>query len=408
MGINNRKRRAAKQRKQDRQQRANAESRSQARGSRAPGNEGGADEAAFALVELRVTAAVRRLARGKIDDTDLLARTESLLRTAWPHPREVVEVVLADLVSQLAQEVRQGGWGSADLQQLVLRNAGERHLPVLRTALEDPARLRFGTLELLSSGLAVAARLCTAPLLAGEVAADPAKAAHDEHPKLAQARALLAKAESTEYDEEAESLTSKAQELISRYALGRLVEGSNDHQVSVPIVRRIWLDAPYTRAKASLVHAVLPPTGARPRAPMRSASPSWSVPAPTLTRLSYWSRPCWSRRTRRCCDTAVPSIATGGHAPVRSGSRSCWPTPLGLENGFGKRPARPRSPWSRGRRLPVLQDHAGRVSAAFEAMVPHTVARSTKIGSHDGWRAGLAAAELALLDVNGKLTERTG
>ncbi len=317
-------------------------------------------------------------------------------------------MVLADLVSQLAQEVRQGGWGCADLQQLVLRNAGERHLPVLRTALEDPARLRFGTLELLSSGLAVAARLCTAPLLAGDVAADPAKAAHDEHPKLAQARALLAKAESTEYDEEAESLTSKAQELISRYALGRLVEGSNDHHVSVPIVRRIWLDAPYTRAKASLVHAVA------------SANRCQTASADALG----FTVVVGARADIDAVELLVTSLLVqadttmlrhgrvldrDGRSRTRSFRQSfllAYATRIGERLREATREAAVAV--VPGQSLPVLQDHAGRVSAAFEAMVPHTVARSTKIGSHDGWRAGLAAAELALLDVNGKLTERTG
>jgi hypothetical protein len=53
--------------------------------------------------------------------------------------------------------------------------------------------------------------------------------------------------------------------------------------------------------------------------------------------------------------------------------------------------------------LPVLRDHESRVSDAFDAMVPHTAVRATSISNDEGWVAGLAAADLALLDVNGKL-----
>ena len=58
--------------------------------------------------------------------------------------------------------------------------------------------------------------------------------------------------------------------------------------------------------------------------------------------------------------------------------------------------------------LPVLRDHETRVEQAFDAMVPHTLGRSTSVSNGEGWAAGLAAADLALLDVNGKLPAQTG
>ena len=60
------------------------------------------------------------------------------------------------------------------------------------------------------------------------------------------------------------------------------------------------------------------------------------------------------------------------------------------------------------RLLPVLRDHEERVAEAFTAMVPHIVERSASVSNGEGWAAGLAAADLALLDVNGKIAERTG
>jgi hypothetical protein len=56
------------------------------------------------------------------------------------------------------------------------------------------------------------------------------------------------------------------------------------------------------------------------------------------------------------------------------------------------------------RLLPVLLDHETRVSAAFEAMVPHAPSTGPAITSAAGWAAGTAAAALARLDVNGQLS----
>lgn len=73
---------------------------------------------------------------------------------------------------------------------------------------------------------------------------------------LARVRALLAKAESTAFAEEAEALSAKAQELMGRHALERaLVDAGTDRETPAT-ARRLWLDAPYVSAKASLVHQV--------------------------------------------------------------------------------------------------------------------------------------------------------
>jgi Protein of unknown function (DUF2786) len=84
----------------------------------------------------------------------------------------------------------------------------------------------------------------------------PSDAALD--PKmLGRVRALLAKAESTEFPEEADSFTEKAQELMTRYSIDvAMVAATSGAAVGGPEGRRIHLDPPYIDAKASLVHAV--------------------------------------------------------------------------------------------------------------------------------------------------------
>ncbi len=78
-----------------------------------------------------------------------------------------------------------------------------------------------------------------------------------EDPVLAKVRALLAKAESTSFEAEAEALTAKAQELMSRHSiddlLARDVPGGPR---SRPSARRIPVDDPYADAKSTLLSTV--------------------------------------------------------------------------------------------------------------------------------------------------------
>ena len=72
---------------------------------------------------------------------------------------------------------------------------------------------------------------------------------------LARVRALLAKAESTEFEEEAEALTAKAQELIARHAIAEALLHTPD-DVGDPLLRRILLNDPYIDAKAALLSRI--------------------------------------------------------------------------------------------------------------------------------------------------------
>jgi hypothetical protein len=69
-------------------------------------------------------------------------------------------------------------------------------------------------------------------------------------------QALLAKAESTTFPEEAEALTAKAQELITRYAIDEAIAQQRRASGARPELRRLHIDAPYISAKAALLSAV--------------------------------------------------------------------------------------------------------------------------------------------------------
>jgi hypothetical protein len=85
----------------------------------------------------------------------------------------------------------------------------------------------------------------------------PAPSRSPHHPKmLARIRALLAKAESTEFPDEAEALTGKAQELMSRYAIDEALLESAASGGTRILARRVHVDSPYAATKVQLLAAV--------------------------------------------------------------------------------------------------------------------------------------------------------
>ena len=73
---------------------------------------------------------------------------------------------------------------------------------------------------------------------------------------LSRIRALLAKAESTEFAEEAEALSGRAQELMAKYSIDHALLAAETGQEEVPGGRRIAVDNPYEAPKATLLQIV--------------------------------------------------------------------------------------------------------------------------------------------------------
>ena len=114
-----------------------------------------------------------------------------------------------------------------------------RHLPAMERLLPLPGTVR------------PAAPDRTAGLGAGPASAVPA----DER-MLSRIRALLAKAESTEFGEEAEALSGRAQELMAKYSIDHALLAAEAGQAETPVGRRIAVDNPYEAQKATLLQIV--------------------------------------------------------------------------------------------------------------------------------------------------------
>jgi Protein of unknown function (DUF2786) len=75
-------------------------------------------------------------------------------------------------------------------------------------------------------------------------------------PVLDRVRALLAQAESTQYEAEAETFTAKAQELMTRHAIDMAMVAAGTTRSDRPDTIRIPIDDPYVDAKSMLLHVV--------------------------------------------------------------------------------------------------------------------------------------------------------
>jgi hypothetical protein len=73
---------------------------------------------------------------------------------------------------------------------------------------------------------------------------------------LGKIRALLAKAESTEFAEEAEALSGRAQALMAKYSIDHALLAAQTGDREAPGGRRVPVDNPYESPKVSLLHEV--------------------------------------------------------------------------------------------------------------------------------------------------------
>jgi hypothetical protein len=73
---------------------------------------------------------------------------------------------------------------------------------------------------------------------------------------LGRIRALLAKAEATEFAEEAEALSARAQELMAKYSIDHALLAAQSGEREEPSGRRIPVDSPYEEPKGTLLNVI--------------------------------------------------------------------------------------------------------------------------------------------------------
>jgi hypothetical protein len=231
--------------------------------------------------------------------------------------------------------------------------------------------------------------------------ASPAASGEIDEKMLAKVRALLAKAESTRFPEEAEALSAKAQELMSRHALHQALLDHDRGRRPVASARRLWMDAPYAGAKAHLVQAV---AGAnRCRSVWREelgvvtllgAETDLDVVALLTTSLLV--------PANRAMLAAGRQVGRDGVSRTRSFRQSflvAYATRIGERLTAADTAAAAAE--NGERLLPVLAARSRAADDLTAQLFPQVIERAVPVSNAAGWGAGRAAADLALFDVHG-------
>ena len=217
---------------------------------------------------------------------------------------------------------------------------------------------------------------------------------------LARVRALLAKAESTEFDEEAEALTAKAQQLIARHAIDEaLLDRGED--VGEPSIRRIPVDDPYASAKAYLIAEVA--TANRCRV-VHTPDLGWVTAFGYDHDLAAVELLATSLLAQAAAAMARQGVRrdASGRSRTRSFRRAFL---LGFGHRIGERlrfAAEQEVAVARAendRLVPVLAAREDRLVAAQQRAFPAVRRRATSVSHPAGWSHGRAAADRARLDV---------
>ncbi|MGK5684931.1 DUF2786 domain-containing protein [Actinoplanes sp. URMC 104] len=330
-------------------------------------------------------------------------------------PAAEVDAALGGALRDAFERLFRGGWQPAELHRVIAR-LGD---PVKAALVADAAAAygrRFSEVDprwqtqvaglppaparrpdritLLDSSLGLLMELRRLPVI--EVLVPPpgtvGTSATDDR-MLERVRALLAKAESTDFPAEAEAYSAKAQELIARHSISEALT-SVDRAEVVPFARRIGVDHPYESEKASLLDAV---------ARANHCHTVWSPELGFSTvfgfdadidgvELLYTSLLVQANRAMARDEPAK------GKARIKAFRRSFL---VAYAVRIGERLAQVTRAEIAGNAdlLPVLRNRDLQVREVLQKAFPRTVrARGSRIDSLEGWESGRAAADRAELD----------
>lgn len=346
-----------------------------------------------------------------------------LAAAGWEQAGPAVVAAADDLLSGC----RRRGWGDQDLVRMARRDLGPEHVRLaerllaadgaprqeataLLTAYAREERLdRFGAATAVLELVRLLGRL---PRITPLTAAPPRPAAGGggAGSKLGRIRALLAKAESTPYPEEAEALSAKAQHLMARYSVDEaLLAGTAPGDG--PGARRVGVDRPYEAPKALLLDAV---------AAANRCRAVWSAEFGFSTVVGYEAdlEAVEVLYTSLLVQAEAAMLRGGGGAPAAGGGTARVKGRKNLSRNFresfliayagriGERLATATRDATReaGEEgggsagvLPVLAAREVAVGRAADEMFPQTRSQRLKGRDREGWEHGTAAADGAEL-----------
>jgi hypothetical protein len=366
-----------------------------------------------------------------------------------------IDAALVDLLNEQITSAWQDGWQPSDIVRVLRRNATEfaaamaadrmlahlntyepatvdecfpAQLETLRTTPDGGTAIGFvrrwvyrataNTMATIATAFDLAdalghlpelPQLCPPP---GQASRAPRPSSNEAvDPKLLErVRALLAKAESSEYGAEADSLTTKAQELMVRHSIDEALLAAGAGTVARPTGVRIGLDNPYETEKAILLDRI---------ATTNRCKAVWSRNLGFVTVLGYPAdlratellfTSLLVQATRAMLREGRRQTTTGSSRTrsfrqsflnafaVRIGERLNGVTRSGIQEGAADNP----------NLLPVLAGRRHTVHQLAEELFPDMTHRE-RSHTHDreGWAMGTHAADLAALTAIPSITDNT-
>ncbi|WP_433231919.1 DUF2786 domain-containing protein [Actinomadura formosensis] len=226
---------------------------------------------------------------------------------------------------------------------------------------------------------------------------------------LGRVRALLAKAESTEFPEEAEALSARAQELMARHSIDQALLDAQAGGTGGPAGRRIAVDNPYEAPKAALLTVV---------ADANRCRAVWHRELGFSTVLGYPADLAAVEMlfTSLLVQATSAMVHAGPRRDARGRSRTrsfrhaflnAYAARVGerLREVAGEAAGRAAAGAGGKDLLPVLAARDRAVERAVDTMFPGlTEGRAGSVSNYEGWVAGRAAADLANLNGRSEVT----
>ncbi|GLH95455.1 DUF2786 domain-containing protein [Phytohabitans aurantiacus] len=239
----------------------------------------------------------------------------------------------------------------------------------------------------------------------------PAAAApppHVDQRMLDRVRALLAKAESTDFPEEADAFTAKAQELMARHRIDHVLLVAAAGKRDQPLTRRICIDNPYEAPKTLLLQVVAEANSCRAIWAKRFGFTT-IVGFPgdlDTTELLFTSL---LTQATRAMTRAKPAPDRYGRNTTRSFRQSfltAYASRIGERLSTTTETVDREMAASAGTvdLLPVLAAREDAVRDAFEKQFPESGKHATTVNNPEGWASGRAAADQASLHGRQALT----
>lgn len=240
--------------------------------------------------------------------------------------------------------------------------------------------------------------LCPPPSRWGRSSPARPPGRHIDSRMLGRIRGLLAKAESTDFPEEAEALTAKAQELMTRYAVDSAVlDAGGGHSLAAEVrARRVHLLQPYADAKVQLLSAVAGANGVR-SVWHDEVGMATVVGLPIdleLTELLFTS--LLVQGTRAMAETGRAGSAASRTPSFRRSFLLAYALRIGERLADARDAGTAEAAAASGTALvPVLTARAEAVDEAVAGLFPRLRTVESRVSNARGWHAGRLAAEHA-------------